>query len=89
MYLAYFSKCNSTREKQVNLLMIRSGEIREVQMTTMAYLAVKKIISIVRKDNIKNHGDFIVGIVFFFLSGFSFTTIHESQDCRGRGRAFL
>ena len=26
---------------------------------------------------------------FFFLSGFSFTTIHESQDCRGRGRAFL
>ena len=26
---------------------------------------------------------------FFFLSGFSITTIHESQDCRGRGRAFL
>ena len=26
---------------------------------------------------------------FFFLSGFSFTTIHKSQDCRGRGRAFL
>ena len=26
---------------------------------------------------------------FFFLSGFSFTNIHESQDCRGRGRAFL
>ena len=25
----------------------------------------------------------------FFLSAFSFTTIHESQDCRGRGRAFL
>ena len=28
-------------------------------------------------------------VVFFFLSGFSFTTIHEPQDCRGRGRAFL
>ena len=27
--------------------------------------------------------------VVFFLSGFSFTTIHKSQDCRGRGRAFL
>ena len=27
--------------------------------------------------------------VVFFLSGFSFTNIHESQDCRGRGRAFL
>ena len=26
---------------------------------------------------------------FFFLSGFSFTTIHESEDCRGRGRTFL
>ena len=25
---------------------------------------------------------------FFFLSGFSFTNIHESQDCRGMGRAF-
>ena len=27
--------------------------------------------------------------IFFFLFGFSFTTIDESQDCRGRGRAFL
>ena len=27
--------------------------------------------------------------IYFFLSGFSFTNIHESQDCRGRGRAFL
>ena len=26
---------------------------------------------------------------FFFLYGFSITTIHESQDCRGRGRTFL
>ena len=26
---------------------------------------------------------------FFFLCGFSFTNIHESQDCRKRGRAFL
>ena len=25
----------------------------------------------------------------FFLSGFSLTTIHESQDCRGRERVFL
>ena len=25
----------------------------------------------------------------FFLSGFSFTTIHESQDCMGKVRAFL
>ena len=28
-------------------------------------------------------------LFFFFLSGFSFTTIHKSQDWRGRGRAFL
>ena len=26
---------------------------------------------------------------FFFLFGFSFANIHESQDCRGKGRAFL
>ena len=25
---------------------------------------------------------------FFFLSWFSFTNIHESQDCRGGERAF-
>ena len=27
--------------------------------------------------------------VFFLLSWFSFMNIHESQDCRGKGRAFL
>ena len=27
--------------------------------------------------------------LLFFLSGFFFTDIHESQDCRGRGRTFL
>ena len=27
--------------------------------------------------------------MFFFLSGFSFMDIYESQDGRGRGRAFL
>ena len=30
-----------------------------------------------------------LNFILFFLSGFSFTTIHKSQDCRGRGRAFL
>ena len=29
------------------------------------------------------------GECFFSLSGFSFMNIHESPDCRGRGRAFL
>ena len=28
-------------------------------------------------------------LFFFFLSEFSFTNIHDSQDCTGRGRAFL
>ena len=28
-------------------------------------------------------------MIFFFLFGFSFTNIYESQDCRGRGRSFL
>ena len=26
---------------------------------------------------------------FFFLSGFSFTNIHDSRDCRGRGRVSI
>ena len=34
--------------------------------------------------------DIQTGIMFLFcLSGFSFTNIPESQDCRGKGRAFL
>ena len=33
--------------------------------------------------------DDIYLINFFFLSGFSFTNIHESQDCRGRGGHFF
>ena len=44
------------------------------------------------EPTIDNNGD-IIGFsflfFFFFLLGFYFTTIHESQDCRGRGRAFL
>ena len=32
---------------------------------------------------------FVKSSIFFFLSGFSFTNIHKSQDCRGRGRVFL
>ena len=28
-------------------------------------------------------------LLFFFLFGFSFTNILKTQDCRGRGRAFL
>ena len=38
-----------------------------------------------KKHSIQLAGDW----KFFFLSGFSFTNIHESQDCRGKRRAFL
>ena len=30
-----------------------------------------------------------VATIIFFLSGFSFTTTHESQDFRARGRSFF
>ena len=42
-------------------------------------------------DNKKQKAMFLVAFLFcfFFLSGFSLTTIHELQDCRGRGRAFI
>ena len=46
-----------------------------------------------KSQNIRNGRErfnfFIEFSIDFFLSGFSFTTIRESQDCRGRGRAFL
>ena len=38
---------------------------------------------------IEDRRDKLGDVFFFFLSGFSFTNIHESQDCRGRGSAFL
>ena len=47
IYPAYVSKHNSNREKQVILLMI-SNEEKQCH-----YLAVKKIISIIKANNIK------------------------------------
>ena len=37
----------------------------------------------------KCQGFFLFVLFCFFLSGFSFTNIHESQDCREKERAFL
>ena len=39
-----------------------------------------------RLHRVKTYG---IQMVFFFLSGISFTNIYKSQDCRRRGRAFL
>ena len=44
---------------------------------------------IIKSPNKKN---MLLALAFqflFFLSGFSFTTIHESQACRRRGKALL
>ena len=43
------------------------------------------------KDIVSNEGttqgdNFAMSFFFFFLSGFSFTNIHDSRDSRGRGR---
>ena len=56
IYPAYVSKHNSNREKQVILLMISNGEIREAKSKGRGqwhYLAVKKIISIIKRNDIK------------------------------------
>ena len=42
-------------------------------------------ISALRSKNLLDKYDFF----FFFLSGFSFTNIHDSQDSRGRGRVSI
>ena len=52
IYLAYTSKHNSNREKQVILLMILN---REKQW---GYLAVKKLSALLRRITSKHHGDF-------------------------------
>ena len=46
------------------------------------FLIKLKFCEILRTPSLKNI------FLFFFLSRFSFTNIHESLDCRGRGRAF-
>ena len=33
--------------------------------------------------------DLVIPLFFFFLSGFSFTNIHDSRDSRGRGRVSI
>ena len=42
-------------------------------------------ISALRSKNLLDKYDFF----FFFLSGFSFKKIHDSQDSRGRGRVSI
>ena len=51
IYLAYVSKNNSSREKQVILLMIPNGE-------KCHYLSVKKLSALLRGITSKHHGDF-------------------------------
>ena len=42
------------------------------------------------KNTSKNgHVKILFFRLFFFLSGFCFTNIHESQDCKGRGKGIL
>ena len=53
---AYVSKHNSNREKQVVLLMIpnREGHKANSKAQWWDYLAKREIISIIKKNNIKN-----------------------------------
>ena len=51
IYPAYVSKHNSNREKQVIFLMILNGEKRH-------YLAVKKLLELLRGITSKHRGDF-------------------------------
>ena len=59
-YLAYLSKHNSNREKQVMLLMISNGERRKAKSEGRwrYYLAVKKLTPLLRGITSKNIGNF-------------------------------
>ena len=48
MLPAYISKNNATHEKQINLLMIPNEEVEEGH-----YLEIKKIVYIIKRNNIK------------------------------------
>ena len=56
---AYASKHNSNLEKQVILLMIPNGEGREAKSEgPLHYLAVKKLLTLLRGITSKHHSDF-------------------------------
>ena len=61
MYPAYVSKNNSSREKQVIILMILNGE------KLWHYLAIKKLSALLRSITSKSNGDFycLNGLYFF------------------------
>ena len=48
MLPVYISKYNATREKRINLLMIPNEEVEEGH-----YLDIKKIVYIIKRNNIK------------------------------------
>ena len=60
-YLAYISKNNSNREKQVILLMIPNGEGRKAKSEGRRrwyHLAVKKLLELLRGITSKHNGNF-------------------------------
>ena len=61
MYTAYVPKNNSSREKQVIILMISNGE------KLWHYLAIKKLSELLRSITSKNNGDFYcLNCLYFF-----------------------
>ena len=61
MYPAYVPKNNSSREKQVIILMISNGE------KLWHYLAIKKLSELLRSVTSKNNGDFYcLNCLYFF-----------------------
>ena len=64
-------------------------KIEKFSLQQVAEDLVRKIISNLDSFKTTPVGDIPADMLIFFLSGFSFTTIHKSQDCRGSGRVFL
>ena len=61
-----------------------------VQIESTSFIKYFKFhVSKMRYLSNKEESFLYANFFLFFLLGFSFTTIHESQDCRGSGRASL
>ena len=51
-------------------------------------LVIKQVVNVETITNTKER-TFAIYLILYFVSGFSFTNIHDSQDSRGRERLFL
>ena len=92
-------KCKNTKQMIISNTDIHATKVilslSEVILSTACQIQSQSVLFLKGQECKKGIAEPMTCMFFccccccFFLSGFSFTSIHDSQDCRGRGRAFL